>query len=56
MLTYALGRKLEHYDLGTIHQIGQRVAEDDYRLSRLVVEIVRSYPFRYLKTGEVPSE
>jgi hypothetical protein len=56
MLTYALGRKLEHYDLETIHQIAGRVADDDYRLSRLVVEIVRSYPFRYLKTAEVPSE
>jgi hypothetical protein len=56
MLTYALGRKLEHYDLGTIHQIAQRVSDDDYRLSRLVVEIVGSYPFRYLKTAEAPHE
>jgi hypothetical protein len=56
MLTYALGRKLEHYDLGTIDQIARRVADDDYRLSRLVVEIVSSYPFRYLKTAEVPNE
>jgi len=56
MLTYALGRKLEHYDLGTIHQIARRVADDNYRLSRLVVEIALSYPFRYLKTAEVPHE
>lgn len=56
MLTYALGRKLEHYDLGTIDQIARRVADDDYRLSRLVVEIVSSYPFRYLKSAEVPHE
>jgi Protein of unknown function (DUF1588)/Protein of unknown function (DUF1585) len=53
MLTYALGRKLEHYDLGTIDQVARRVADDDYKLSRLVVEIVTSYPFRYLKTAEV---
>ena len=56
MLTYALGRKLEHYDLGSIHQIARRVADDDYRLSRLVVEIALSYPFRYLKAAEVPHE
>jgi hypothetical protein len=56
MLTYALGRKLEHYDLGTIDQIARHVANDEYRLSRLVVEIVRSYPFRHLKTAEVPDE
>jgi hypothetical protein len=56
MLTYALGRKLEHYDLGTIHQIARRVADDDDRLSRMVVEIVSSYSFRYLKTAEAPDE
>ena len=56
MLTYALGRKLEHYDLRTTHEIARRVADDDYRLSRLVVEIVGSYPFRYLKTAEIPNE
>jgi hypothetical protein len=56
MLTYALGRKLEHYDLGTIHQIAERVADDHYRLSRLAVEIALSYPFRYLQTEEVPGE
>ena len=56
MLTYALGRKLEHYDLRTVHQIARRVADDDYRLSRLVVEIVSSYPFRHLKTAEAQSE
>jgi hypothetical protein len=56
MLTYALGRKLEHYDLATIQQIARRVAADDYRLSRLVVEIALSYPFCYLKTEEVQNE
>jgi hypothetical protein len=45
MLAYALGRKLEFYDAGTVRQISQAVARDNYRLSRVVVEVVKSYPF-----------
>jgi hypothetical protein len=56
MLTYALGRRLEPYDVGTVEEIAGRLAADDYRFSRLVVEIVKSYPFNYLKTPEVPHE
>jgi hypothetical protein len=56
MLTYALGRKLEPYDLGTVQEIAGSLPKDDYRLSRLVVEIVKSYPFNYLKTAEVSDE
>jgi hypothetical protein len=56
MLTYALGRRLEPYDLRTVEGIARRLADDDYRLSRLVVEIVKSYPFQYLKTVEVSHE
>jgi hypothetical protein len=56
MLTYALGRKLEPYDLGTVQEIADDLAEDDHRLSRLVVEIVQSYPFTHLKTAEAPHE
>jgi hypothetical protein len=56
MLTYALGRKLEPYDLGTVQKIAGSLADDDYRLSRLVVEIVTSYPFTHLKVAEAPHE
>ena len=51
MLTYALGRGLERYDKPTVNEIVRRLREDSYRFSRLVVEIVRSMPFR-MRRGE----
>ncbi len=52
LLTYALGRGLEYYDACAVDTIAQRVAEDGYRFSRLVVEIVKSEPFRKRKREE----
>ncbi len=46
LLTYALGRGLERYDKPAVQTIAQRVAADDYRFSRLVLEIVSSLPFQ----------
>lgn len=46
MLTYALGRGLEHYDRPTLERIVAGLERDQYRFSRLVVEIVQSDPFR----------
>lgn len=46
MLTYALGRGLERYDRPVIRQIASQTAADNYRLSRLITEIVRSLPFQ----------
>jgi mono/diheme cytochrome c family protein len=51
MLRYSLGRRLEYYDAGTVQEIGKALAKKDYRFSELVVEIVKSYPFRYRKNG-----
>jgi hypothetical protein len=45
MLIYALGRGLEYYDQPTLARIAKRVADNDYRFSWLVVEIVKSEPF-----------
>jgi hypothetical protein len=46
LLTYALGRGLEPYDRPIVKQIAARVAEQDYRFSALVMEIVKSLPFQ----------
>jgi hypothetical protein len=46
LLTYAIGRGVEYYDKRSIDQIGAALAANDYRFSRLVVEIVKSDPFR----------
>ena len=45
MLTYALGRGVEHYDEPTIDRIVETMAKNEYRFSVLVAEIATSYPF-----------
>ena len=51
LLTYALGRGVEYSDQCAIQKITAALEKDQFRFSRLVVEIVSSDPF--LKTGVV---
>ena len=46
MLTYALGRGLEYYDLPTVRSIARDAASQNNRFSSLVLGIVRSTPFQ----------
>jgi Protein of unknown function (DUF1592)/Protein of unknown function (DUF1588)/Protein of unknown function (DUF1587)/Protein of unknown function (DUF1585)/Protein of unknown function (DUF1595) len=46
MLTYALGRGLEHYDMPAVRKIGQNMRTNNYRFSSLVAGIVTSTPFQ----------
>ena len=46
LLTYALGRGLEAYDMPTARQIVRDAEGDDYRFSALVKGVVNSVPFR----------
>jgi hypothetical protein len=46
LLTYALGRGLEHTDAPTVEHIVGRTTANDYRFSTLVMEIVKSEPFQ----------
>ncbi len=46
LLTYALGRRVEYYDMPAVRRIAAAAAEQDYRLSAFVREVVRSQPFR----------
>ena len=46
MMTYALGRGLEHYDQPAVRAILSDAARDDYRMSALIAGIVQSTPFR----------
>jgi hypothetical protein len=53
LLTYALGRKVEYYDMPAVRAIVKGAAADDYRFSALVVGIVQSVPFQMRrKAGE----
>jgi mono/diheme cytochrome c family protein len=51
LLTYATGRKLEHYDMPTIRRIVRGAAGSDYRFSTLVQAVVRSEQFRMRRVG-----
>jgi hypothetical protein len=46
LLTYALGRTVEHYDMPAVRAIVRDAADDDYRLSALVLGVANSVPFR----------
>ncbi|MFO0881760.1 MAG: DUF1592 domain-containing protein [Gemmataceae bacterium] len=46
MLTYALGRGTERTDRCFIEEIAKKTAAADYRITTLVLEIVRSDPFQ----------
>jgi mono/diheme cytochrome c family protein len=46
MLTYALGRGLEHYDMPTVRTIAREAARQDYRASSLILGVVNSLPFQ----------
>ena len=46
LLTYALGRGIEHYDRPVIRAIVRAAAEEDHRWSSLILGIVESTPFR----------
>ena len=46
MLTYALGRGMEYYDVESVDRIVARLAHDEYRFSALVLAVIESPPFR----------
>ncbi len=49
MLTYAIGRGVEHEDRCYVDEIAANVSQDRYRFSALVTSIVTSDPFRKQK-------
>ncbi len=46
LLTYALGRGVEHYDAPAVRQVLRQARAQDYRLSTLILGIVRGAPFQ----------
>ena len=46
LLTYALGRILEHYDMPAVRKIVADAKREDYRFSSIVLGVVNSAPFR----------
>jgi len=54
LLTYALGRSVEYFDMPTVRRIARDAAREDYRFSSLVVGVVRSQPFGMRKKQGPP--
>ena len=46
LLTFALGRGVEHYDAPAVRKIVSDAGKDDYRFSALILGIVKSVPFQ----------
>jgi len=51
LLTFAIGRGLEHYDAPAVRGIVRAAAADDYRWSSTILALVKSAPFRMRRTG-----
>ena len=52
LMTYALGRTVEYYDMPVVRQIVRDAAKDNYRFSSIVSGIVKSAPFQMRKPAE----
>jgi cytochrome c5 len=46
ILTYALGRGLEYYDMPAVRKIMREASKEDYRWSSIVMHVVESQPFK----------
>ena len=52
LLTYALGRGLEYYDMPAVRTIVRESARHDHRFSSLILGIVKSTPFQMKRSQE----
>lgn len=49
LLSYALGRALDVYDMPVVEQIERTAQADGWKFSRVILEIVKSYPFTHTR-------
>jgi hypothetical protein len=54
LLTYALGRGVEYYDLPVVRTVVREAAPADYRWSAIVLGITKSVPFQMRMRGTEP--
>jgi len=50
LLTYALGRDIEYYDMATVREIIDNARDEDYRFTDIVLGVVNSLPFKMRRT------
>ena len=54
LMTYALGRGLEYYDMPAVRQIARAGAKDEYKISSIVIGIVESPQFQMRARESAP--
>jgi hypothetical protein len=54
LLTYALGRGLEYYDMPAVRRIVRDAAKDGYRFQTIVRGVAESYPFTMRRIDAAP--
>ncbi len=56
LMTYALGRRADYYDMPSVRKIVKDAAADNYRFSQLVLGIAKSDPFQKRKVPAAPAK
>jgi hypothetical protein len=53
LVTYALGRGVEYYDMPAVREVRRTAARADYRVSSIVLGIVNSVPFQMRRAPDI---
>jgi cytochrome c553 len=56
LMTYALGRGLQYYDMPVVRRVLERARDDNYKFSDIVLGIVDSAPFKMRAKAPVPQD
>ena len=56
LMAYALGRRVEYYDMPTIRDITRRAEADDHRISSFILGVVGSPAFRMARAGTLAED
>ena len=52
LMTYALGRGLEAYDMPAVRAVRYAAVKDDYKINAVIMGIVQSVPFVMRRTPD----
>jgi hypothetical protein len=55
LMTFALGRRVEFYDMPTVRALVREAARNDYRFSSFIIGVATSAPFRMSTTASAES-
>ena len=54
-MAYALGRRVEYFDMPTVRAISQAAAKNDYRMSSFILGVVKSPAFQMQRVEQSDS-